>query len=271
MLLTLWYLSNQETFRQISDRFNVTESSSYRVLKKIIEYFTLNSKKYIYWPNESQRDSISNGFKEMQNIGSILGAIDGCHINIRKPTKNHECYCNRKSQYSILLQGVCDYRKKFLDVFCGEPGSIHDARLLKKSSLYVKGLNGFFQRNFLIGDSAYPCLNWLIVPFKDNGSLTRNQKTFNYRLSSSRIVIENAFGLLKGRFRRLKYFENKNIMFITKCVVTATVLHNICIDFNDCLEAVDLSSEADETVYCVSNISHAFCRRNEIFNEMFND
>lgn len=56
---------------------------------------------------------------------------------------------------------------------------------------------------------------------------------FNYRHSATRVIIENAFGLLKDRFRILRFFENDDIQFVVECVVTATVLHNICIDCND--------------------------------------
>nr|CAI5842483.1 unnamed protein product [Callosobruchus analis] len=82
-------------------------------------------------------------------------------------------------------------------------------------------MRGFLGSDFLVGDSAYPCLKWLIPPFRDNGRLTRSQDTFNYKHSSSKAFIENTFGLLNGRFRRLKSFENSNVLFITKCVVAS--------------------------------------------------
>ena len=44
---------------------------------------------------------------------------------------------------------------------------------------------------------------WLVKPFNFNSSLTAKQKHFNYRLSRARIVVENAFGRLKARWRRL--------------------------------------------------------------------
>lgn len=47
-----------------------------------------------------------------------------------------------------------------------------------------------FPDNFLLGDSAYACLRQLIVPYKDNGHLTRNQRIFNQKLSSCRVIIE---------------------------------------------------------------------------------
>jgi hypothetical protein len=162
-------------------------------------------------------------FYKLHKIAGVVGAIDGTHINIKRPISQFaQVYYNRKGDYGILLQGVCDYKKKIIDVFCGEAGSMHDARLLKESSLYERGLNGFFGNNCLLGDSAYPCLDWLVTPFKDNGALSRSQRLFNYRHSSTRIVIENAFGLLKGRFRRLKMFKYNNIMFVIKCSVAAT-------------------------------------------------
>lgn len=56
----------------------------------------------------------------------------------------------------------------------------------------------------ILGDSAFPLLENLIVPYKATHLLSEKQKMFNRRLSSTRVVIEQAFGLLLGRFRRLK-------------------------------------------------------------------
>ena len=39
---------------------------------------------------------------------------------------------------------------------------------------------------------------------------------YNYVHSSIRTTIERAFGLLKGRFRRLKYLDKENVETMTK-------------------------------------------------------
>lgn len=79
----------------------------------------------------------------------------------------------------------------------------------------------------MLGDSAYPCLTNLIVPYKDNGHLTRAQRNFNVKLSSCRVVIENAFGCLKQRFRQLYHIKLRNIVRIVQVIHACCILHNL--------------------------------------------
>ena len=65
--------------------------------------------------------------------------------------------------------------------------------------------------NHLVGDGAYPLQQWLLTPLRNNGHLTQRMRRFNYRLSSARVAIEHAFGLLKGRaICCLKLLDTKN-------------------------------------------------------------
>lgn len=126
---------------------------------------------------------------------------------------------------------------KFTHCYAGEVGSSHDARVLRKSELWQILTNNeevsFPNDCHLIGDKAYPCIPRLITPYRDNGHLTRPQRQFNYKLSSVRSVIERAFGLLKRRFRILKYLDILCLDWAPKYIIACCVLHNICIDNND--------------------------------------
>ena len=53
----------------------------------------------------------------------------------------------------------------------------------------------------IVGDSTYALSDWLMKLFTDNGNLTLEQVNFNEILSMTRVVVENAYGRLKGRFR----------------------------------------------------------------------
>jgi len=79
----------------------------------------------------------------------------------------------------------------------------------------------------LLGDSAYSCLKGLMVPYRDNGHLTRAQRTFNRKLSSCRVIIENAFGCLKQRFRQLYHLKLRDIVRIVGVIHACCVLHNM--------------------------------------------
>lgn len=103
-----------------------------------------------------------------------------------------------------------------MDCFSGWPGSSYDARVFRQSEIGAKLLNQpcliLPPDCHILGDGAYPLSNTLMVPFKDNGHLNDIQINFNKCLSSSRVVIEQAFGKLIGRFRKLKYivyYKNK--------------------------------------------------------------
>ncbi|KAK0154309.1 putative nuclease HARBI1 [Merluccius polli] len=82
------------------------------------------------------------------------GAIDGCHIKIQRPTLRGGDYLNRKGFYSVLLQGIVNERGRFLDIFVGPPGRVHDARMLRTSDFY-RTWEEKMENNELLGDSAY--------------------------------------------------------------------------------------------------------------------
>jgi hypothetical protein len=106
-----------------------------------------------------------------------VGAIGKKHINISKPRYRAEDYYYFKSKgYTLNCQAVIDNNKQFLDLYLGILGSTNDGRYLQRSSLYhlatsenlldachvVEGFNPY-----LLGDSGYPLLPWLMVRHKN--------------------------------------------------------------------------------------------------------
>uniref|UniRef100_A0A8D8WK66 DDE Tnp4 domain-containing protein n=1 Tax=Cacopsylla melanoneura TaxID=428564 RepID=A0A8D8WK66_9HEMI len=63
-------------------------------------------------------------------------------------------------------------------------------------------------------------------------------------ISCKRVVIENAFGLLKGRWKRLHYIDVNTVEKICSRITAACVLHNFCILQDDYLE--DIVGEPEE-------------------------
>ena len=199
MHLTLWYLPNTEPFRAVSDRFGLDLASTYFGIVDGTKWFCVKSPEFIRWPADSEKETIAATFGNNGPFSEVLGIIDCSHIPIRCPAENKLDFYNRKKFFSIHLQAIVDDKFRFRDIHVGEPGSMHDSTVLRKSEFFKLMCqdNELMQKYYLLGDSAYVPTKYLISPFKNNGSLTRNHLRFNYQISKLRVRVEHAFGILK--------------------------------------------------------------------------
>lgn len=106
---------------------------------------------------------------------------------------------------------------------------------------------------WLLGDSGYPLEPSLLTPFSNPGDGSPESR-FNVKFTSARLVVEQAIGMLKGRWRclckqrKLHYKPTTASKIINAC----SVLHNICIDNFD---ADDEYEEYDEP-YNANDLIH---------------
>ncbi|XP_036345587.1 protein ALP1-like [Rhagoletis pomonella] len=221
----IWYLSNTITYRQLANLFGVTKSTAWAIVRRVVAWIISIGYEFITWPTGKAVEDTTRKFLQRKKVPGVIGAIDCTHITINAPKKDKHIYFDRKRNYSLVLQEIVDADMKFIDIYCGEPGSYHDFRVLKRSASYRKAENSV--------ENLFPNSTFTTV-FKDYGSLTEQQIRLNKIHSSARIVVENAFGLLKGRFRRLlKFTEHKDLCAVTHLVASACIMHNINILKND--------------------------------------
>ena len=138
-----------------------------------------------------------------------------------------------------MLLAACDANLCFTYAWTGNPGSTHDATVLRSSDLFPQAENLIPRGFYLLGDSAFPLTNWLITPFRDCGNLNRQQRDFNKTHAKSRVVIERAYGLLKCRFRRLLRLDASDMEIMVKSILSACVVHNVCIKGEDLVDVMD--------------------------------
>ncbi|KAH9375950.1 hypothetical protein HPB48_018717 [Haemaphysalis longicornis] len=72
-----------------------------------------------------------------------------------------------------------------------------------------------------------------MTPIRDYGNFDSTEKAFNARLSGTRVLIENAFGDLKNRFRQLHRLDMWTVDNMSKFIISCCVLHNLCIERGD--------------------------------------
>jgi hypothetical protein len=57
---------------------------------------------------------------------------------------------------------------------------------------------------FLLANKGYPLLSWLMTPFHEDGENRSVAKSlYNRRHRRGRLVVENAFGLMKENWREM--------------------------------------------------------------------
>ncbi|KMQ84522.1 nuclease harbi1-like protein [Lasius niger] len=206
--VALYYLASCCEYRVVGNVFGIYKSTVWKCMHAVIEAInTILLPKWITMPDETECKVISSFYEDLTNIPQIIGALDGTHIPILPPFEDYRDYINRKGWPSIVLQGVLDSTLRFRNINCQAPGCSHDAAVLKESMLY-KNAENLIQKNFkqvgnvdvpyfIMGDSTYPLLPWLMKAYGNTQS-TPQEELFNTHFKRGRVHIEMAFGRLKS-------------------------------------------------------------------------
>ena len=230
--ITLYWLASSAEYRTIGNLFGVGKSTVSSIVHKVCEAIyedLLNV--YVKFPTGDELKNVVRGYEESWGFPNCGGAIDGT-------------YLNRKGYYSLIMQGVCDNKYIFRDITIRWPGRVHDARVFVNSEIFHKRETSTLFPNWLkrmalpgkethmptvlLGDPAYPLKPWLMKPFSIRGNLTPTQNVFNYRLSRARLIIENSFGRLKGRWRCLLKRLDVEVTLACTVITVCVILLNIC-------------------------------------------
>jgi hypothetical protein len=171
----------------------------------------------------------------MDKLPNCVGYIDGTHVKLEEaPSDDHESYFSRKQQYSIQVQAIVDNERRIRDIYIGFPGSVHDARVFANSNISQHPGLYFGSDQWIAGDSAYPLTDYLITPFRRNTPNIREQDRliFSKRFSKYRVIVENAFGILKevfGSLKELRIRVNKRTGHSAACnwILACCILYNI--------------------------------------------
>ncbi|XP_037930966.1 putative nuclease HARBI1 [Teleopsis dalmanni] len=167
-----------------------------------------------------------------------IGAIDCTHFKIKKPLNNSDEYICGKGFYSINVQATCNANELFTSVDVSWPGSVHDSRILKNSSVH-NVIKSNDVEAYLLGDEGYGIAPWLMTPFKNPSNPI--EALYNSAITKERTIIERCFGQLKQ---------------------SGFVLHNIAKHLNDIYQySTDLDSNIENVVFSSDETSGVTCNQ----------
>ncbi|KAF4136339.1 DDE superfamily endonuclease [Phytophthora infestans] len=193
----------------------------------------------IYFPSPTADDewgALVDGFAgKNADFPDVACVFDGTLIRTRRPN-DHQGFYDKSGKPSYNCLAAIDFRYKFryIGVFSG---SNSDQSMWNQSvvlgararDICPPGVNW-------LGDAGFKLWPFLMVPFDERGGkrLTKRQRSFNYHLSQTRIIVERVFGKLKARFKVLHgVTDRRKHETNARMICSAAVLHNILIDIGD--------------------------------------
>lgn len=191
---------------------------------------------------EEEWIEVSDGFWTTWNMPHCIGAVDGKHFRITRPPSSGSYFYNYKHYYSLVLMAMVDSQYRFLYIDVGSEGKASDGGIWARTTVQqmlndpenplrlpgpsrIRGMDDDLPY-YMVGDDAFPLKYNLLKPYPQL-NLNLRQRISNYRLSRSRRVVENAFGILTTKFR---LFRQEMTMRPNGCqivIAAAVVLHNM--------------------------------------------
>jgi hypothetical protein len=240
----LQFLGNNAFYHLLRDARGPSSHTVFRVVHRVSEAVNTLQDDIIRWPEDCSR--LASDFLKLGGFPRCAGCLDGTHVMISPPSKDEISFLNRHHQHSINALAVAGPDLKIYYLNANFPGRCHDSNVLRSSSLwrsFEDAGNRPFEGAVLLGDSAYPLRPWLMTPFPGDPDGAKGR--YNKAHIQTRNVVERAFGVMKNRFFALKTgLRLKDPKKCSNIIISAVILHNLCIKFGD--NGEDLSESEDE-------------------------
>lgn len=174
-------------------------------------------------------------------------AGDGLAIEIGQPSVEElrgrpiSIFRNRKGFWALIAQGFCDANTRFAVFDVKWPGNTNDIIAYNMTDICHKAVTGYFPpwATFVLDEAYSSCGGMHLTPFsvhqlkrakRSEISLYYKMLSFNNILSSQRITIERAFGILVRRWGILWKPITYRLDKVATIVRVCAMLHNVCVD-----------------------------------------
>ena len=109
--LALRYLATGSNFSVVGDVQGLSKATVSRSVRSVVHFLYTESHRWIKWPHrpvEKLRTAVD--WHQAHGHPRVLGAIDGCHVAIRRPRRNDGAFVNRHGWHSlnVMVSGFKD-------------------------------------------------------------------------------------------------------------------------------------------------------------------
>ncbi|XP_021627400.1 protein ALP1-like isoform X2 [Manihot esculenta] len=255
-------LGSGDSLVTVADSFGLNHSTVSQVTWRFVEAMEEKGLQHLKWPSsESEMAEIKSKFEKIQGLPNCCGVAETTHIMMllssSDPSSN--VWHDHEKNHSMILQAVVDPEMRFLDIVTGWPGKMQDWVVFQSSNFHElcergERLNGKKLqlsegteiREYIIGDSGFPLLPYLIVPYEEK-ELSEPKAEFNKWLSATQTVAQRALARLKEMWRIIHgVMWRPDKHRLPRIILVCCLLHNIIIDLEDEAQGdIPLSHEHD--------------------------
>ena len=239
----LYFMGHGGDLQRAADDFDISISLFHKIFKEFVEAVIKRMGHLLSWPSSvAEMREIMNGFWERRHLPGLvveqsIVPISLSHLQtMRRQGHTLTGQAIRASSSKLLLiakggfwmcllDGLaqCMISECLVSHYCLSRSHVVDC-WMNISGVQVQGKE---IGAWLVGDAGYALKPWMIVPYPGH-DLPKSKKDFNFRQSSTRIIVEQAFGRLKGRFRLLNgVIQVADSDRHADIVVAACILHNL--------------------------------------------
>ncbi|XP_059660698.1 protein ALP1-like [Cornus florida] len=259
--VSLRRLGSGDSLIAVAESFGTNHSTVSQVTWRFVEAMEERGLHHLQWPStEQEMSEIKSKFENIRGLPNCCGAIDTTHIMMLLPQSDlADVWLDRQKNHSMVLQAVVDADMRFRDIVTGWPGKMNESLVLQSSNFFelcekgerlngnkMKLSEGTELREYIVGDSSFPLLSWLVTPYQGK-ELSESRAEFNRRHFATRMVARRALARLKDMWRIIQgemWRPDKHRL--PRFILACCILHNIVIDMEDeVLDELPLSHHHD--------------------------
>ncbi|KAH9098052.1 hypothetical protein LEN26_016762, partial [Aphanomyces euteiches] len=181
-------------------------------------------------------------FERNSGFPNAVGAIDGSLIQIKR-FKDHEGWYCRKGFPEFNIQGVVDYKLRFMS-YSIRSGSQNDKLLFERSQFGIHVHKVLPKGMYFLGDAGYKLMAHLLTPYPIRFNMHEEEAHYNLVHSRARNCVERAFARWKNKFRIFKSdLTHHTPEEMARLIEATMILHNWYIDLQEVFEGPGLELE----------------------------
>ncbi|MED6206111.1 hypothetical protein PIB30_119032 [Stylosanthes scabra] len=244
----IFRLAHAAPYAAVARRFGISLADSCRAFFVVCKAVTTKLGHLFELRTDSERVVVGFGWSSLPNCFGVLG-LD--KFAIESEILGEDGF--------LMVQALVDSEGRFLDVSAGWPSTLKPDTVLRQSKLFheveesrellqgpsYKLSDGSFIPQYVLGDSCYPLLPWLLTPYNrvnEEDSFGSAERAFNCAHSNAMGLVGDAFGRLRFRWQLLsdlRKWKGECVEYLPFVIVACCLLHNFLIKCNEPMPTPD--------------------------------